>query len=134
MSRRATDPEELERLRAIVADRVRNADLPTLAAIVGQSDLGIRSVSGAWTPAQLKEFLHGFEDRLRHERAFRASPAPEADDPQANELVALGALVRDLPAEGRQCAIVQLLRIIAATHDQYGVALPAWFTQQALVA
>jgi hypothetical protein len=129
MSRQRGGPEEVERLRAIGAERVRKADLRALAAI---DEDGSLSFGRRWTSAQLKSFLDGWEDAPPHERASRGS-APERSHQRGDEMAALGALVRDLSAERRRGAIVSLLNAIAAIYDRLEVSLPAWFTDATLM-
>lgn len=140
--------EELERLRAIAEERVRTTPLSALAAFFSRTEYigSLRLIDGPISAAQLREFLDYSPDHARTRLASvpPADTAPEGagdgDVPQpaaemeGGEAQIFGALLRDIPAQRRHCAVVRLLGTLAAVYRECNVALPQWFTEAALTA
>lgn len=126
--------EELNRLRAVAAEKVRNTELTALSVILGRPDyLGSRSVGGGMSPGEVKRFLFGYEPPARDRRADHISPDPPVAGELGGEVVVLGVLVRGLPPVRRRGAIVTLLGTIASFYRRAEVSLPEWFTDAAMM-
>jgi len=108
----------LERLRETVAPRVRATSLRTVAREMGMS------------PAALEAFLAGeTPDAASRERleAWWAREAATPPDLSAEGVeVAIGALVRDLPAEHRVMAIRRVVAALRRVYREQGAPAPAW--------
>lgn len=130
---RVRDLDELDRLRAVAAERVRATEFTALTEILCRADsLGGRSVGGsAMSPAELRRFLFEFAPPARNKRSNHTTFESPVRDERGGETVALGVLVRDLPPERRQEAIVVLLGAIGSLHREAGVSLPIWFADAA---
>lgn len=128
-------PHDRDRLFAIAREKVRRTQLTALAEVISHpDDIGGYLVSWRMTGAQLQAFLNNGRDHARPTRDRPAATAKnEVAGPSGVALqVVLGALVRHLPPECRESAVVALLGTIAASHRQFGTPLPAWFTAPAL--
>jgi hypothetical protein len=137
MTRRSAEgsADELDRLRAAAAEKVRSTELTALSAILSRpDDHGSRSIGGGgMSPAEMKRFLFGYDPPARNKRADHIpSDAPVPAEP-GGEIVVLGVLVRDLPPVQRQGAIVTLLDTIASFYRRAEVSVPEWFTDAAMI-
>lgn len=130
-----SSPDELNRLRAAAAEKVRNAELTALCAMLSRPDhLDGRGLGrDGMSPAEVKRFLFGYQPPERSTRPVRRpSEVPEPDG-RGGETVVLGLLVRDLPADQRQAGLVALLGTIASLYRRAGMSLPEWFTDAAMM-
>ncbi|HEX8905579.1 MAG TPA: hypothetical protein VF771_12085 [Longimicrobiaceae bacterium] len=108
----------LERLRETVANRVQATSLRSVARQVGMSPTGLEKFLAGGTPyarsrQKLQEWAEGEGSR------------PRSDMTVEGVEVAIGALVRDLPAEHRVEAIRRLVRSLRVVYGAQG-PLPEW--------
>src|SRR5690349_5161751 len=83
--------DELDRLRAAAADRVRTNELTTLSAELCRVDyLGGRSLGGGMSPADLKRFLSGFDPDAHTTRSRTATVDEASPKEPGREAAVLG--------------------------------------------
>ena len=114
----------LERLRETVALRVQATSLRAVARQVGMSPSGLEKFLSGGTPyTRSRQKLQEWWDREG------ARPRSELS-PEGIE-VAVGALVRDLPAEFRAEAVQRLVRALRDVYAEQGAVPPAWLNSLA---
>jgi hypothetical protein len=109
----------LERLRETVALRVQATSLRAVARQVGMSPSGLEKFLSGGTPytrsrQKLQDWWEREGSRPRNE------VSPEGVE------VAVGALVRDLPAEFRAEAVQRLIEALRQVYREQDAAFPAW--------
>jgi hypothetical protein len=114
----------LERLRETVALRVQATSLGTVARQVGMS------------PTGLEKFLAGEMPYSRSRQRLqewwvKQSARPRSDVTMEGVEVAIGALVRDLPAEHRVEAIRRVVAALQRVYGEQEAAPPEWLERLA---
>lgn len=109
----------LERLRETVATRVQATSLRSVARQVGMSPTGLEKFLAGGTPySRSRQKLQDW--------AERESTRPTSDVSVEGVEVAIGALVRDLPAEHRLEAIRRLVHSLRRVYDAQRAPRPEW--------
>jgi hypothetical protein len=114
----------LERLRETVAARVEATSLRSVARQVGMSPTGLEKFLSGGTPySRSRQKLQDW--------AEREGSKPRSDVTMEGIEVAIGALVRDLPAEHRVEAIRRLVRSLQTVYEAEGAQPPEWLDRLA---
>lgn len=114
----------LERLRETVATRVQATSLRSVARQVGMSPTGLEKFLSGGTPyTRSRQKLQDW--------AEREGTRPRSDLTVEGLEVAIGALVRDLPAEHRVEAIRRVVRSLRRVYDLQRAAPPEWLDRLA---
>jgi len=114
----------LERLREQVATRVQATSLRSVARQVGMSPTGLEKFLAGGTPyTRSRQKLQDW--------AERETGRPSNDLTLEGVEIAIGALVRDIPAEHRVDAIARLVRTLRAVYQGQGAPPPEWLDQLA---
>jgi len=109
----------LERLRETVALRVEATSLRAVARQVGMSPSGLEKFLSGGTPySRSRQKLQDWWER-------EGSRPHSEVSPEGIE-VAVGALVRDLPAEFRAEAIQRLIRALRDVYREQETVCPQW--------
>jgi transcriptional regulator with XRE-family HTH domain len=114
----------LERLRETVATRVQSTSLRSVARQVGMSPTGLEKFLSGGTP-------YSRSRQKLQEWAEREGGRPSSDMTVEGVEVAIGALVRDLPAEHRLEAIRRLVRSLRQVYGLQAGAAPEWLDRLA---
>lgn len=114
----------MERLREQVATRVQATSLRSVARQVGMSPTGLEKFLAGGTPyTRSRQKLQDW--------AERETGRPSNDLTLEGVEIAIGALVRDIPAEHRVDAIARLVRTLRAVYQAQGARPPEWLDQLA---
>ena len=114
----------LERLRETVALRVQATSLRAVARQVGMSPSGLEKFLGGSTPYSTS--------RQKLQEWWAREGAHPRDDLTAEGMeIAIGALVRDLPAEHRPEAIRRVIESLARVYRSQDASAPAWLAHLA---
>ncbi|HSU14031.1 hypothetical protein [Longimicrobium sp.] len=112
----------LERLREQVTTRVQATSLRAVARQVGMSPTGLEKFLAGGTPyTRSRQKLQDW--------AERETGRPSSDLTLEGVEIAIGALVRDIPAEHRVEAIARLVRTLRAVYQGQGTSPPDWLDQ-----
>lgn len=114
----------IERLREQVATRVQATSLRSVARQVGMSPTGLEKFLAGGTPyTRSRQKLQDW--------AERETGRPSNDLTLEGVEIAIGALVRDIPAEHRVDAIARLVRTLRGVYQAQGARPPEWLDQLA---
>ena len=109
----------LERLRETVATRVQATSLRSVARQVGMSPSGLEKFLSGGTPySRSRQKLQDWWER--------EGSRPRSEVSSEGIEVAVGALVRDLPAEFRAEAVQRLIRALRDVYHEQDAAFPPW--------
>lgn len=109
----------LERLRETVALRVQATSLRAVARQVGMSPSGLEKFLSGGTPySRSRQKLQDWWER--------EGSRPRSEVSSEGIEVAMGALVRDLPAEFRAEAVQRIVRALRDVYHEQDAAFPPW--------